>query len=349
MPLLLVLVCLFLAVSAQRPGNGRQFLIDKCKPHYIGSLKKDKDKLANSIIKQLEVVDFRPDTSRMGFLKEDRRWKDIRFRAGLRQELDSYLNNLYAHPGGTQSLLIIIKKCWLFDTVFTLPNLALMKKAGKGRIVFRAEAFLKTGTGYAPYAYLDTVITSAASAVDIIYWRLPALLDILMDKVSGTEETAILKRSRYFSLATLDSLNQRRFAFPMDTAQALRKGVYASLEEFRNNQPSIQHYTVEKNAEGHLDLFLKDEAGKKYFSRKMWGYCDGEHCYAMMDGNLFPILPVDHAYYVFGSREYKRVKTSVPILAVVPGAWLFSMEPVAETAIRKLSVFQLDVHTGQID
>jgi hypothetical protein len=68
-----------------------------------------------------------------------------------------------------------------------------------------------------------------------------------------------------------------------------------------------------------------------------------------MDGNLFPILPVDYAYYVFGSRDYKRVQTSVPLFAVIPGAWLFSMEPVAETAIRKLSLFQLDVHTGQID
>jgi hypothetical protein len=348
-PLLLVLACLLLAAKAQKPAQGRQFLIDKCQPFYIGSLKMDKGKRANSAIRQVEVVDFRPDTSRIGFLTQNRRWKDARFRAGLRQELDGYLNQVYAHPAGTQSLLIIIKKCWLFDTVMARPDLAMIKKAGKGKIVFRAEAFLKTGAGYAPYAYHDTVITSTASAFDIIYWRLPALLDVLMNKVSEVEEAAVLRRSRYLSFRTLDSLNKRRFAFPMDTATVLRKGVYASLEEFRNNQPSILQYAVERNAEGHMDLFLKDEEGKPYFSRKMWGYCDGEHCYVMMDGSLFPILPVDHAWYVLGSREYKRVQTSVPILLLVPGAWLFSMEPVAETAVRKLSVFQLDAHTGQID
>ena len=347
LPLLLVLLCLFLAAKAQRDVQGRQFLKDKCLPYYLAPFAKEKHPLA--AFKNLEVVDFRPDTSRIGFLTENRKWKDIRFHTGLRRELDTWLNDLYTHPGGAQSLLIIIKKCWLFDTVLARPTLELIKRAGKGRIIFRAEAFLKTQAGYAPCAYLDTVVTSAASAVDIANRKLPVLLAILMNKVSAMEKATVLNRNRFFSLETLDSLNKKRFAYPIDTALALRKGVYASLEEFRNNQPSIQNYQVEQNSEGHLDLFLKDEKGQPYFSRKMWGYCDGEHCYAMMDGNLFPIIPVDHAYYVFGSREYRRVQKSVPVLVVFPTAYLFAMEPMAETAVRKLSLFHLDVHTGQID
>jgi hypothetical protein len=347
--LLLVLVSGFLTSTAQRPTQGRQFLLDKCLPLYLAPLYREKENPTASAIKQLEVVDFRPDTSRIGFLTENRKWKDIRFRAGLRQELQAYLNDQYAHREGTHSLLIIIKKCWLFDTAVAKPTVELMKKVGKGRIVFRVEAFLKTEAGWAPCAYLDTVVTSAAYAVNIVPRKFPALLAVLMNKIAGMDKATVVNRNRYFSREALDSLNKKRFAFPMDTTQALRKGVYASLEEFRNNQPSIQNYEVEKNSEGHLDLFLKDEEGKPYFSRKMWGYCDGEHCFAMMDGNLFPILPVDHAYYVLGSREYKRVQKSVPLFAVFPTAYLFAMEPMAETAVRKLSLFQLDVHTGQID
>lgn len=326
--------------------QGRQFLNEKCQPRYLSSF--GKKKYTSPAIKDLEVVDFRPDTSRMGFLTTHK-WKDIRFRKSLRQELHSYLNGSYAHPGGTQSFLIIIKKYWLFDTVMAAPIFDLVNPVGKGRIIFRAEAFLKTPTGFAPYAYLDTVVTSPASAVHMAHKKLPLLLAVLMEKVANTKEAEVLSRNRYYSRTTLDSMNKKRFAYPMDTALVLRKGVYASLEEFKNNRPSILNYQVEKNSEGHMDLFLKDEAGKLYFSRKMWGYCDGEHCYAMMDGNLFPILPVDHAFYVFGSREYQRKQTSVPLFAVLPGAYLVAMEPVAETAVRKLSLFHLDVQTGQID
>jgi hypothetical protein len=35
----------------------------------------------------------------------------------------------------------------------------------------------------------------------------------------------------------------------------------------------------------------------------MWGYCDGQQCYAMMDGNLCPIFSVGNSFYVFGSTD----------------------------------------------
>lgn len=94
--------------------------------------------------------------------------------------------------------------------------------------------------------------------------------------------------------------------------------------------------TAQKPMQGRQ--FLKDKCLPHYMAPL---YKDKE--------KLFPILPVDHAYYVFGSREYKRVQKSVPLFAVFPTAYLFAMEPMAETAVRKLSLFQLDVHTGQID
>lgn len=347
--LLLAFACLFLGTKAQRNTQGKLLLKNKCQPWYLASMAREKEKQASFAIKDIEVADFRPDTSRLGFLTENRKWKDIRFRAGLRQELNAYLNDLYAHPEGARSLLVIIKKCWLFDTVLARPDLELQKKAGKGRVIFRAEVFLKTNAGLVPYTYLDTVVTSAAGAVNIVHRKLSLLLELLMYKVAGTDEVAVLKRNRLYTFGSLDSLNKRRFTYPMDTALALRKGVYASLEEFRNNQPSILDFQVQPNNEGHLDLFLKDEAGNLYLSRKMWGYCDGEYCYVMMDGNLFPIIPVDHAFYVFGSREYKRKQTKVPYFAIIPGAYLFGMEPVAETVTRKLSLFHLDAHTGQIN
>jgi hypothetical protein len=93
---------------------------------------------------------------------------------------------------------------------------------------------------------------------------------------------------------------------------------------------------------------MKDEQGLSYFSRKMWGYCDGHQCYVMMDGNLFPIIAVQHSYYVLGSKEYLVKKTSMPIFLLFPAALVVGSVPVSEKVERKLRLFSLDLETGEI-
>ena len=56
-----------------------------------------------------------------------------------------------------------------------------------------------------------------------------------------------------------------------------RNGEINGYFEFRNNQPSITNYDVQTNGTG-FQLYLKDETGKSYYSRKMWGFCNGELC-----------------------------------------------------------------------
>ena len=49
----------------------------------------------------------------------------------------------------------------------------------------------------------------------------------------------------------------------MNKVEALQKGVYASLNDFKNNKPTITDYVVDEE-EGALSLYLKDEQGKPY-------------------------------------------------------------------------------------
>lgn len=134
----------------------------------------------------------------------------------------------------------------------------------------------------------------------------------------------------------------------MDTATVLRKGIYASIHEFRNNQPSVFNYQVEPDVNGLLQLYLKDAAGQLYFSRKMWGYCDGQQCYVMMNGNLFPIIPVHHAFYVWGSKGFRLKNSAVPYLVTLPTVVFYGAATVSITAVRQLHFFNLDVYSGDI-
>jgi hypothetical protein len=50
-----------------------------------------------------------------------------------------------------------------------------------------------------------------------------------------------------------------------------------------------------------------------------------------------------------GAREYRVSTTTAPFIGVFPGLIVVAFEPVSEKVNRKLSLFQLDVHTGEID
>lgn len=68
----------------------------------------------------------------------------------------------------------------------------------------------------------------------------------------------------------------------------------------------------------------------------------------MMEGNLFPILSFDRAYYVYGSKEYKVIKRNVPIFLLFPAAFVFGSFTVDEKVVRKLRLFSLDMGSGEI-
>jgi hypothetical protein len=63
----------------------------------------------------------------------------------------------------------------------------------------------------------------------------------------------------------------------MDTALVLKKGVYANVDEFRNNQPSIFNYDIQPDENGLSQLYLKDETGKPYFPGRCGGIAMGNN------------------------------------------------------------------------
>lgn len=301
---LLSLCCLYLPAISQTDSLHQRFLNDKCIQNHLilsTSHAPSKEKIP-AVFSHFEVVDLRPDTTRVGFWGMDKQRYELVFDKGTSGQIATFMNH-YTNPAGNRSFLIIIKKLWLYN-IKDAPRME-NKPKGIGCMEFRGEAFLKTDQGYLPYAYLDTVITSPYHIKDMARTKMANMLVDFINKIATTDE-ALAQKRKAFTFNQLDSLNNLRFDFPMDTARVLRKGVYASIDEFRNNQPSISNYDVQTDGTG-FQLYLKDETGKSYYSRKMWGFCNGELCYAMLDGNLCPIFSVGHSFYVLGSTD-KEVK-----------------------------------------
>lgn len=333
---LLLYMGAFLKMKAQDDSLNQAFLKKLYHPVAISYFGEGKKRTAGEtpFFAGFEVVDYRPDTTRVGFWAENKVRQELQFDNGLTATIASCLNKGYAATGGDRSFLIVIKKLWLYDTITNMRH--------HGSIALRLEAFLKKQDKLIPYTFLDTTVTGTVAAKDMVRFRFPGLFDALINKIRLVDEATVVKNRTKFTLSELAALNRQRYTYPMDTARQLQKGIYATVEEFRNNHPSVFNYVIEKGENGLLHLYLKDERGNTFFSRKMWGYCDGERCYMMMDGNLSPLFKVDHAFYAWGFRESKIKTTSVPV--IVSG--VYGAGSVNEETARNLHLYALDVFTG---
>ena len=148
--------------------------------------------------------------------------------------------------------------------------------------------------------------TAGESSVILATDQMGALFDFFMAQVASAD---LDRDRRVVSYQQIDSFNRVQFAYPMDHATRLVKGVYATYDEFRENAPSILNYTIDTDPLGKPQLNIPGENGKMMFNHTAWGYCDGNQVYVMMDADLFSVFAVGHQFYVLGAREYSHKYT----------------------------------------
>jgi len=350
--LLSLLFCITMTARPQKDSSCQALIKKRYGSTYIQLPETRKKYTSPAIFNDIQVADCRRDTSRLGLATRGIFKGQILFHTTAADAMTAYFRQHFVNPKGSLFLLVVIKDLWLFDDedstiiesfkreVFTKP---------RGNIALRCEAYLRIGERYMPLTYLDTLVSSTThTAVGMGESKLSELLFLFMNKVVGIDFDAVSKRRRIISYNAIDSFSRSRYNYPMDTVTAPQKGVYASVDEFLNNRPSIADYEIVKNRNTEMELHIRDEEGKLYYTHKMWGFSDGTHCFVMMDGTLFPILPVQHTFYVLGSKEYKALRAPAPLFIPFPGGFLYGYTAVSETIIKKLNLFRLDVQSGEV-
>jgi hypothetical protein len=332
---------------AQTGDAGQQLIRKKCGAEHI-SLPLDKNAaLYPTIFDSIRVLDFRRDTSRIGLISTGRNAQDeVLFHWPAADQLARYMYAGYSSSQGGQSLLVVIKDLWISD-----PQGYVNLNNPFWTLYFRLEAYLKKKDGYIPLTYLDTTVQrmSGYSLPHAAAHQLPGLIDMFMQKVAALDQLGGWAEKRTISYEQIDSFSRTRFDYPMDTVMHLMKGVYVNVEEFRNNAPSILQYELSNDKSGNMELRIPDENGHLYYTHTVWGFCDGKQAYVMMDGNLFPVFPVQHQFYVLGSKVYRDKKVWVPLyIPLGPLAFAYGFTSVSENVVRSLRLFRLDSRTGMV-
>ncbi|HEV3414657.1 MAG TPA: hypothetical protein VG101_19390 [Puia sp.] len=303
------------------------------------------------LFQQISMIDARPDTSRIGIVRTGRRGQnEVMFILPVSQQLTGYLNATYSRPAGRYQLLIVLKDLWI-----AVPDSFDIRARLEWNVRFRVEVYVKANDRYAPLMRFDSTVTGLRGEVasSIATDQVRELFDFFMRQVAATD---LDKDRRLVSYQQIDSFNRAQFAYPMDNATRLVKGVYVTFDEFRDNAPSILNYTIDKDPLGKPQLNVPGENGRMTFNHTAWGYCDGHQVYVMMDGDLFTVFAVGHQFYVLGSREYSHKATSTGIGPGAPGGVIIGTAAalsapagdVVGKTTRTLRIFRLDPVTGRV-
>lgn len=328
---------------------GEPLINTKCRLVHIRLLIDQKRADYPDLFHEISVADFRRDTSRIGLVSSGAYSQEqlvFRKPGGVAGNFYQLLDTGYATPKGDHSLLVAIKDCWISDLPDSLARGMFSER--RWTLAFRLEAYLKHGDGYIPLTYLDTLVYAPTATI----WdrELPSLTAEFMDKVAALDLGR--PRARVVSRAQIDSFSRTRYNYPMDTATIPARGVYANVGEFRANHPSITDFQLSKDGKTNMELRVRDNDGKYYFTHTVWGLSTGSRVYVMMDGNLFPVFLVGHQFYVLGSKRLIAGFDGSSLGGFLPlGIGLLAsvtLSNINTPAYRRLRVYRLDTGTGNV-
>ncbi len=284
------------------------------------------------------VVDARPDTVPIGFMqKHPLNHAFIELNKSVRQETENFINDYFqfSKTDSTGIVVMILKKMWLTDELDIIEDDFLNdKKKGRGReytsgIKMKAEFYYKKEADYYPLYRYDSVFTDSFSVtVNGPYYIHDAIISSLSKLSSIDNKLSDLRNKRKLSWEEIRQHKDDDFNIPVLKDTNLRRGVYATFDEFKNNNPSEINFEVRTERMSDI-LYIKQPDGKEFVARDNWGYCDGHKIFIRSSVNFFTLQRVGNAFYIYGSKTLNRKHPSHLKLTLMP--------------------FQLDWDTGNLN
>jgi len=274
----------------------------------------------------------------------------VRLGNGTKKEIELFLHD-YLQLSANDSLpqlLMVIKKLWLSD------ELEMAGKVGNNDRVQRAELrtdqwtsgidvniewYIREKEVYFPLYRFDSIITKKLTVSEYAPQFLSlAIASSLQRMPQMLTRLEAIRHKRNFNIDEINERNCGAFNLPVLKDSVLKKGVYSSFTEFKNNSPSHEAYSIRKEKLADI-LYIQGVGGNEYVARDVWGYCDGTNAFIKSVDNFFLLQQLDKAFYIFGAKNVIRSTDS----GVLYGTDYYTVKTSLE-----LKPFQLDWTTGKL-
>ena len=267
---------------------------------------------------RFQIIDERPDTALIGIhtrvatvgLIHTMRAKTLVFPHAAATEIADYLNKYFTRPDAPYTALIVLRNLWLSDANNLREDMIKDpdKLHERTHIRLKAELYACKDSLYLPLIRFDTLQVykrdnkyTGASYYSLWDHDLAGILNHMADSAArliAMEEG----RRRQVTLPEIIRYNQSRFTTVIGSADSLIRGVYASFDEFRNNNPSVRNFEIRVENKARM-LYIKEPGGNSYYSHNAWGYCDGKNIFVMRDGILCYAWREGNGFYFYGGSD----------------------------------------------
>lgn len=307
-------------------------------------------KREKGLIKEIEVLDVRSDTERVGICTNS-------FRHPCEIVLDNsigfLINKKLANNTATKTILLVIRNFWINKVQYFEGKLKAQQSVSKAalpssKFTCSLDAFIKIDEKYFPLTQIDTVFTNTRNVIfsshDFIEKALLLIQHnlektILLDKYFEKKQTDIAFIKRVYS---------KRFKISAISDSTFKKGIYYTWEQFKNNQPVTKEFSIKASESEPPSLFIKDENGNEILTRNVFAVNDGSNIYKIHQGFVFPIYRNNNAIYWMGLEQYDLKTKGAPVGFPLAGGWgVAGIEPIGATMKIRLTPYLLNLETGK--
>ena len=310
------------------------------------------------VINDIKVFDKRFDTSTLGFMQKgypDTR-RLLKLKNGDINDIRAYLLGSitpHASPADTTGyvLVCVIKKLWLSDEIYTAEeekHLPLTRARESG-ILFRSEFLAYKNGVYIPLYRFDTTLTSEENVYKSGGDYLANAFSLSLQKLASFNSTKIETSKSKYNWQQVEDFNAQRFNIPILTGVP-SKGVYLTLQEFKNNEPSIKKFIIKPDKRTD-DVFIVDSHGTETLLRNFFACSDGTDIYLKSAGNLFKLYRMNNTFNLFGAKSLSRAGMYIPVgVPLITAPATGKMVTPMRNSKYKINhhPYQLDMETGII-
>jgi len=261
------------------------------------------------------VVDARPDTLRLGMYSTN-------YSIPHQLVTESSIGNLLQEKLGMgtegEIVLVILKDFWmneLKEKEQKDSDAAKRKTQPVAKLTLNADVFILNNDRYNALARIDTVIFETQSLGSTYNNLMEKALEALHEKMIAAFTENRFRNKTKFTKEFVTSSYIPRYKTKILTDTILKKGVYFSYEDFKNNAPASVNFKVSSVGSSYVLHLI--ENGTEVFERKAWGVNDGKNTYIVQNGQLYPLYRSNNAFYWMGYKEVTKANYNMPVY--VPG------------------------------
>jgi hypothetical protein len=330
--------------------------------------------------RQVNVIDLRDDTAAVGYYsvtpqeafkygvkaggsvpnKElSARSKVYYCNPSLQNGMALWLNRyLLCNKNNTEKnkLLVVVKKMWLSPQIdkprFDESQYRTSNKWYAG-VVCKLEFYLERDSVFYPLYKIDSSFVYDDLLYDYAGLRFVdrgreffiAALKTSLEKLPDIKFDEIIEKRKKLNIQDICKKNLQSRETPILQATVFNKGVYKTLEEFKNNSPSLKEYEFHKGPLGDI-LYVK-EGIDEYPVRNNYGYCDGTDIFINSGDKYSILIRQGRTFYFYGIKDVTR-KSKIVFMKSSGFGYATNSGEKKSVYKKEFKYYELDMETGEV-